>query len=40
MATVYLTRDVKHGRHLALQVLDPELASLGPERSNREVEKP
>jgi hypothetical protein len=26
MATVYLVRDVKHDRRVALKVLDPELA--------------
>ena len=39
MATVYLARDLKHGRHVALKVLHPELAaSLGPERFQREIE--
>jgi eukaryotic-like serine/threonine-protein kinase len=39
MATVYLARDLKHGRHVALKVLHPELAaSLGPERFHREIE--
>ena len=39
MATVYLARDVKHKRPLALKVLRPELAaSLGPERFQREIE--
>ena len=38
MATVYLARDVKHQRRVALKVLDPNLAaSLGPERFRREV---
>jgi eukaryotic-like serine/threonine-protein kinase len=38
MATVYLARDLKHGRHVALKVLHPELAaSLGPERFQREI---
>jgi serine/threonine protein kinase len=33
MATVYLVRDLKHDRHVALKVLHPELAAtLGPER--------
>jgi TolB-like protein/tRNA A-37 threonylcarbamoyl transferase component Bud32/Tfp pilus assembly protein PilF len=39
MATVYLARDVKHKRPVALKVLHPELAvSLGPERFEREIE--
>jgi TolB-like protein/Tfp pilus assembly protein PilF/tRNA A-37 threonylcarbamoyl transferase component Bud32 len=39
MATVYLARDLKHGRHVALKVLHPELAAtLGPERFQREIE--
>ncbi len=38
MATVYLARDVKHDRHVAIKVLRPELAtSLGPERFLREI---
>ena len=38
MATVYLARDAKHQRRIALKVLDPNLAaSLGPERFRREV---
>jgi TolB-like protein/Flp pilus assembly protein TadD len=38
MATVYLARDVKHDRPVALKVLLPELAaSLGPERFQREI---
>ncbi|MGI8508712.1 MAG: protein kinase domain-containing protein [Gemmatimonadaceae bacterium] len=38
MATVYLARDVKHGRSVALKVLHPELAaSLSCERFRREV---
>jgi len=38
MATVYLARDTKHQRRVALKVLDPNLAaSLGPERFRREV---
>jgi tRNA A-37 threonylcarbamoyl transferase component Bud32/tetratricopeptide (TPR) repeat protein len=38
MATVYLARDVKHQRRVALKVLRPELASaVGPERFLREV---
>ncbi len=39
MATVYLARDLKHKRPVALKVLRPELAaSLGPERFEREIE--
>ena len=38
MATVFLARDVKHDRPVALKVLHPELAtSLGPERFQREI---
>ena len=38
MATVYLARDLKHDRMVALKVLHPELAaSLGPERFLREI---
>jgi eukaryotic-like serine/threonine-protein kinase len=38
MATVYLARDVKHGRHVALKVLHPEFAaSLRPDRFRREI---
>jgi len=38
MATVYLARDLKHDRLVALKVLRPELAAtLGPERFQREV---
>jgi Protein kinase domain len=38
MATVYLARDLRHGRSVALKVLRPELgASLGPERFQREI---
>src|SRR5438067_8267694 len=38
MATVYLARDLKHERSVALKVLHPELAqTLGPERFEREI---
>jgi serine/threonine-protein kinase len=38
MAIVYLARDIKHERNVALKVLRPELAAtLGPERFLREV---
>jgi serine/threonine protein kinase/Flp pilus assembly protein TadD len=38
MATVFLARDLKHDRRVALKVLHPELAaSLGPERFLREI---
>src|ERR671933_2011097 len=38
MATVYLARDLKHDRVVALKVLHPELAhALGPERFLREI---
>ena len=38
MATVYLARDVKHDRPVALKVLRPELAAvLGGERFLREI---
>jgi tRNA A-37 threonylcarbamoyl transferase component Bud32/tetratricopeptide (TPR) repeat protein len=38
MATVYLARDVKHDRLVAVKVLHPELAaSLGPQRFLREI---
>ncbi len=38
MATVYLARDVKHDRLIALKVIRPELASvLGSERFQREI---
>ena len=38
MATVYLARDLKHDRHVAVKVLDPELgASLGTERFLAEI---
>jgi serine/threonine-protein kinase len=39
MATVYLARDIRHKRPVALKVLHPELAAtLGPERFQREIE--
>ena len=39
MATVWLARDLKHHRAVALKVLRPELAqALGPERFLREIE--
>jgi TolB-like protein/Flp pilus assembly protein TadD len=39
MATVYLARDLRHARNVALKVLDPELgAVLGGERFRREIE--
>jgi tRNA A-37 threonylcarbamoyl transferase component Bud32 len=39
MATVYRARDVKHGRHVAVKVLRPDLGELiGPERFHREIE--
>jgi serine/threonine-protein kinase len=38
MATVYLARDLKHDRPVALKVLHPGLAaSIGPERFQREI---
>jgi serine/threonine protein kinase len=38
MATVYLARDLRHERPVALKVLHPELASsLGPDRFLREI---
>ena len=38
MATVFLARDLKHDRHVAVKVLDPELArSVGPGRFLREI---
>jgi eukaryotic-like serine/threonine-protein kinase len=38
MATVYLAKDLKHDRPVALKVLHPELgATLGPERFLREI---
>lgn len=39
MATVYLARDLKHGRSVAIKVLRPELAHvLGPARFLQEIE--
>jgi len=39
MALVYLARDLKHGRQVAVKVLMPELAAtVGPERFLREIE--
>jgi TolB-like protein len=39
MATVYLARDLRHDRPVALKVLHPELAAvLGPERFLREIQ--
>jgi serine/threonine-protein kinase len=39
MATVYLAKDLKHGRQVAIKVLHPELAaSLGHERFVREIQ--
>jgi len=38
MAVVYLARDLRHDRPVALKLLHPELAvSLGPERFQREI---
>ena len=38
MATVYLARDLKHGRMVALKVMRPELAqAIGPERFLHEI---
>ena len=38
MATVYLARDIKHDRKVALKVLRPDLAAaLGPDRFIREI---
>jgi eukaryotic-like serine/threonine-protein kinase len=39
MATVYLARDLKHHRQVAIKILKPELAAaLGPRRFLREIE--
>ena len=39
MATVYLGRDLKHGRMVALKVLDRDISALlGPERFRREIQ--
>src|ERR1041385_1081851 len=39
MATVYLARDVRHHRHVAIKVMHPELAALiGAERFLKEIE--
>jgi serine/threonine-protein kinase len=39
MATVYLAEDLKHGRRVAIKVLDPEVAAaIGPERFLHEIE--
>ena len=39
MAVVYLAEDLKHGRHVAIKVLKPELAAtLGSDRFLREIE--
>jgi eukaryotic-like serine/threonine-protein kinase len=39
MATVYLARDLRHNRRVALKVLHPELSAvLGPERFLKEIE--
>jgi serine/threonine-protein kinase len=39
MASVYLARDLKHNRDIAIKVLKPELAAmLGPDRFRREIE--
>ena len=39
MATVYLARDVRHGRNVALKVLRPDLAAvIGSERFLKEIE--
>jgi eukaryotic-like serine/threonine-protein kinase len=39
MAVVYLARDLRHGRRVALKLLRPDLAlALGPERFQREIQ--
>src|SRR3989442_15881836 len=39
IATVYLARDARHDRYVALKVLDPELAaSVGEKRFLREIQ--
>jgi tetratricopeptide (TPR) repeat protein len=39
MATVFLAKDLKHPRQVAIKVLDPEVAAaIGPERFLREIE--
>src|ERR1700675_700300 len=39
MATVYLADDQKHGRQVAVKVLDPHLsAAIGPDRFAREIQ--
>ena len=39
MAMVYLARDLRHGRQVALKLLRPDLAlALGPERFQREIQ--
>ena len=39
MAVVYLARDVKQGRHVALKVFQPDVAAaMGPKRFQREIE--
>ena len=41
MATVYLARDLKHGRKVAIKVLRPELAArLGASGSSRKSRSP
>ena len=37
MATVYLARDVKHDRDVAVKVLDPELGAVRAERFVAEI---